>query len=329
MKDSDVNLLTEFYIDEVTDKEFYTRLGNRSNKEGFSEKLNFLATVEDRHSKFWKSRLEREGKTTKNLHARRMKVKALLFLTRIIGKNLTINLLERGELESIRKYRDYLKSIENEEDQKELGTIIEDEISHENLFNDLSPDRGAYLDRIQAYLYGMSDGLVEVVAALAGLRAIIDNNFIIAMSGLVIGIGGTISMSLGAYLSKSSEIEYRIRNIRRDNLLSDESDRKMHKKIDAEKKRTSNSTVTTGLSYISGAAFPIIPFLFPLGIWSLIIAVILVAAVQILSNSIIAIALNISILRSSSRAAIFSLLAAGITYLIGFIFHTYFHILVL
>jgi VIT1/CCC1 family predicted Fe2+/Mn2+ transporter len=51
-----------------------------------------------------------------------------------------------------------------------------------------------------------------------------------------------------------------------------------------------------------------------------------VAAVQAVSNSIIAIALNISILKSSSRAAILSLLAAAITYTIGFIFHTYFHI---
>jgi Uncharacterized membrane protein len=329
MDDSEANLLKEFYIDEITDKEFYTKLGKRSNKPEFAERLHFLASVEEKHSEFWKSRLEKAGVKTKSLRERRLKIRILLFLTRIIGKNLTINFLERGEMESIRKYRDYLKKIDDKEDQKDLRIIIEDEISHENLFNDLSPDRGAHLDRIQAYLYGMSDGLVEVVAALAGLTAIIDDNFIIAMSGLVIGIGGTISMSLGAYLSKSSEIEYRIRNIRRDNLLSNEPFGKMRKKIELEKKRTSNSTLTTGLSYISGAAVPIIPFIFPLGIWSLIIAVILVATVQIVSNSIIAIALNISILKSSSKAAIFSLAAAGITYLVGFMFHTYFHILVL
>ncbi len=326
MSEKEVSMLKEFYVDEITDREFYTRLGTRSGKPDFMEKLNFLASTEDKHSIFWKSRLEKIGSNVKGLREKRLKISVLLILTRIIGKSLTINLLERGEVESIRKYKKYLKKVKEEDDKNTLMSIIEDEISHENLFNSLSPDRETYLDRIQAYIYGMSDGLVEVVAAMAGLTAIIDNNFIIAMSGLVIGIGGTISMSLGAYLSKSSETEFRIRNIKRENLLSDEPERNMKKSIESEKKRTSNSTVTTGLSYISGAAFPIVPFLFPLGIWSLVIAVALVATVQLISNAIIAVALNISILKSASRAAILSLLAAAITYTIGFVFHTYFHI---
>ena len=270
--------------------------------------------------------MERAGTSSEKIRPKKLRISMLLFLTRIIGKSLTINLLERGEVESIRKYRDYLEVIQETDEQEKLKKIIEDEISHESVFNEMSPDRDSYLDKIQAFIYGMSDGLVEVVAAMAGLTAIISNNFIIAMSGMVIGVGGTISMTLGAYLSKSSETEFRVGNMRRLNLLRNESETKLQGKIEKEQKRSSESALTTGISYISGAAFPIIPFLFPLGLMSLIIAVILVATVQAISNAIIAIALNISILKSALRASMLSLGAAAITYAIGFIFHFYFHI---
>ena len=326
MVNSDSMLIKDFYQDEITYKEFYTRLSYRSKNNSFKDKLLFLASVEDTHSKFWKRRMERAGTSSEKIRPKKLRISMLLFLTRIIGKSLTINLLERGEVESIRKYRDYLEVIQETDEQEKLKKIIEDEISHESVFNEMSPDRDSYLDKIQAFIYGMSDGLVEVVAAMAGLTAIISNNFIIAMSGMVIGVGGTISMTLGAYLSKSSETEFRVGNMRRLNLLRNESETKLQGKIEKEQKRSSESALTTGISYISGAAFPIIPFLFPLGLMSLIIAVILVATVQAISNAIIAIALNISILKSALRASMLSLGAAAITYAIGFIFHFYFHI---
>ncbi|MCL4323570.1 MAG: VIT1/CCC1 family protein [Candidatus Thermoplasmatota archaeon] len=326
MMGEEQKLVEDFYRDEITDREFYKKLAKRSKNKNLRDKLDYLAEMEESHSTFWKDRLNKAYGKGADLKPRGFKIFMLLFLTKFLGNNLTVNLLERGEVESIRKYRDFLKRIKDDDESKALNSIIEDEISHENVFEEMGIDKDAYLDRIQAFIYGMSDGLVEVLAAIAGLTAIISNNFIIAMSGLVIGVGGTISMTLGAYLSKSSEIEYRIRNIKRESLITNVSTKKMKKDIENEENRTKVSAGTTGLSYIAGAAFPIIPFLFPIGIFSLIIAVALVAIVQAVSNSIIAIALNISILKSSSRAALLSLLAAAITYSIGFIFHTYFHI---
>ncbi|MHB1439927.1 MAG: VIT1/CCC1 transporter family protein [Cuniculiplasma sp.] len=326
MDEEEEKLLVEFYRDEITDREFYKKLAERSKKKPLKDKLEYLAGMEDSHSNFWLERLKASNRKYDNMKPKSVKIFFLMILTALIGNNLTINLLERGEVESIRKYRNFLNRINDEKESMALKEIIEDEIGHENIFNEMGPNREAYLDRIQAFIYGMSDGLVEVLAAIAGLTAIISNNFIIAMSGLVVGVGGTISMTLGSYLSKSSEIEYRIRNIRRESLLNDQSEKTTAKKIKKEEDRTMVSAKTTGLSYIAGAAFPIIPFLFPLGIISLLISVALVAIVQAISNSIIAIALNISILKSSGRAAVLSLLAAAITYGIGFIFHTYFHI---
>ena len=64
-------------------------------------------------------------------------------------------------------------------------------------------------------------------------------------------------MTLGAYLSKSSEIEYRIRNNKRESLITNTSTHKMKTEIENEENRTKVSAGTTGLSYIAGAAFPI------------------------------------------------------------------------
>jgi predicted membrane protein (TIGR00267 family) len=328
MSNSLEKILTNFYKDEITDREFYKKLSLRAGNLHFKEKLEYLAEIENSHADFWMDRIHDVSKEVKSITPRNFRVFYLLLLTRIIGKNLTINLLEKGEVESIRKYRVFLKTLTDKDESKELMNIIDDEISHENIFNEMGPNRESYLDKIQAFIYGMSDGLVEVLAAIAGLTAIIDNNFIIAMSGLVVGVGGTISMTLGSYLSKSSETEFKIRNIKRENLLKDEDENVYNEKINREKVRSKSSAMTTGLSYIFGAAFPIIPFLFPIGIYSLIISIILVVSVQAVSNSIIAIALNISIYKSAMRASTLSLIAALVTYSIGFIFHYYFHIFV-
>lgn len=322
----EIKLIKEFYRDEITDREFYRKLSLRIKNENIKNRLKSLSDVEDYHANYWASRLSYLSYDSKILNPYRTKLRLLLIFTRIIGLNLTINLMEKGEVESIIKYRNFLKRINDKELSAGLSRIIEDEISHESLFNDMNENKEKFLDKIQSFIYGMSDGLVEVLAAIAGLTAIIENNFIIAMSGLVVGIGGTISMMLGAYLSKASESEFRISTIKREMIVEERSEGETKEVIKKESGRSKDSAVTTGLSYVFGAIFPIAPFLFPLGFLSLIIAVALVAIVQAISNGLIAIALNTSILKSSSRAALLSLLAAGITFTVGFVFHTYLHL---
>ncbi|MGP6239869.1 VIT1/CCC1 transporter family protein [Cuniculiplasma sp. SKW4] len=324
--DYEIKLIKEFYRDEITDREFYRRLSLRVKQNNIKERLKSLSDVEDYHANYWATRLSSLSYDSKKLQPYRLKLKLLLIFTRIIGLSLTINLMERGEVESIIKYRNFLKKLDDKEILEGLSRIIDDEISHENLFNDMNERNEQFVDKIQSFIYGMSDGLVEVLAAIAGLTAIIENNFIIAMSGLVVGIGGTISMMLGAYLSKASESEFRISTIKREMLVEEKTESETKAVIKKETGRSKDSAVTTGLSYVFGAIFPISPFLFPLGILSLIIAVALVAVVQAISNGLIAIALNTSILKSSSRAALLSLLAAGITFFVGFVFHTYLHL---
>lgn len=318
--------LISFYKDELTDMEFYNRLAKTTNDKDFKEKLFFLAGIEKSHSEYWGQKLTEYGEKIERFRYKKLRVTLLYFLSFILGKTLTINLLERGEVESIIKYKKFKNSLKNEQIKSALDKIIEDELSHENVFNSMNETTEQFLDRIQATIYGMSDGLVEVLAAVAGLTGIIQNDFIIGLAGIVVSLGGTISMSLGSFLSKSSESEFRISNIKRENILNNEN---KSDEIKEQKKRSTNSALYTGFSYILGAIFPVFPFFIGIGNYAIILSVVLVAAVQGITSSIIAISLNTSIWKSVSRASILSVLAALATYIIGITFHIYFHISVL
>ncbi len=320
------NYLFEFYEDEITDQEFYLRLSRRIGSEQARQDLIRLSEIEKEHAEYWKNKIIASGGSVDRIHYRKWRVRIYLFLFRILGLNLTVNLLERGEIESIISYREYLKITKDEDTIKGLRKIIEDEVSHEKLFDDMSPSKEVALEHIRAFIYGVSDGVVEVLAAIAGLYGILSSNFLVALGGFVVAIGGTISMSLGAYLSRSSESDYKITTIKKKSVIDDHLGDSKLKAIQEESGKSKKSALNTGLSYIFGAIFPIAPFLFPLGIFSLIIAIVLVVIVQGVSNAIVAVALNTPILKSASRAAVLSLLAAIITYVVGLIFHTYFNI---
>ena len=116
------------------------------------------------------------------------------------------------------------------------------------------------LERNRNVIYGISDGLVEVLAALAGLTAIISDHTYVAMGGLIVGVSGAMSMSVGAYLATNSETQFKISQMRRNAILNNqENDESKVQKYRNESRR---AAVNTGMFYILGAAIPIIPFLF-------------------------------------------------------------------
>lgn len=63
-------------------------------------------------------------------------------------------------------------------------------------------------DFLREFIFGLNDGLVSTLALLAGLSGAVVANWIIIVSGLAEILAGSISMGLGAYISRKSEIEY-------------------------------------------------------------------------------------------------------------------------
>lgn len=317
-----------FYRDELTDMQFYRKLSERVSDERLKKELFMLASVEEKHSKFWKDFLERNGIPTAHIRPRSLKIRLLLIFHIVLGTGITVKLMEHGEVETVAKYRSFADiSQEDKEFKTDIEGIIDDEIEHEDIFSYSLEENEKLVSRNRDIVYGMSDGLVEVLAALAGLTALITDHYYIALGGLVVAISGAISMSVGAYLSADTESKYRISMVKRHAILKNQSDDLQ--KIKSINKGSTISARNVGVFYIIGAAIPIIPYIFLLPYYALAVSAALVFFVQGFSNAIVALTMNMTVVREAMKAASLALLAAAASFAVAYMFHIFLHISIL
>jgi len=315
----------EFYKDEITDMAFYDRLSSRIDDQSFKEQLQELSSIEKEHAGFWKDELEKLSLGTSGIKGKGFKISFLLFVMRLLGPVLTIRMLEHGELRAIRMYREMIDGEKEESPIKaRLQQILDQEINHEDVFANQIEKTEKEIEKSRDVIYGMSDGLVEVLGSVAGLTAIMTSHYYIALGGFVVAISGAMSMSLGSYLSSRSQSEYRIHLIEKDSLFSPNKQQKS--RIGELQDKSKESALTTALYYLIGAAIAVLPFVAFNRILALIVSVTLVATTQAITNSIVALTMNARVLRSATRAAILTLLTAAATYLVGEMFVIYFHV---
>ena len=94
----------------------------------------------------------------------------------------------------------YSKIVEEVPDAKKIAF---DEDEHENrLIAILDEERLKY---IGSMVLGLSDALVEISGTLAGLSFALQNNKLVALSGIITGISATLSMASSEYLSAKSD----------------------------------------------------------------------------------------------------------------------------
>ncbi len=316
----------KFLRDELTDMVFYSYLFRKTSKDQMRENFRNLAKTESEHANFWGNELKKSSDIDINkIHYHKFKYFVMKIIYNIIGKSLIINVLEHGEYGSIIKYKEYLDSYKEDDSYKQkVNELITQEMEHEDIFAKRISTNTNTVQKSRDFLYGMSDGLVEILATLAGLTAIITSNIDIALSGIVVGLSGTFSMTLGSYLAQKSESEYKISILNRKNIFT--KSREINRLIDKYSQEASNSALNTAISYIIGAAIPILPFVFFTKYEAVVISIIAVGIAQGISNSIVALSLNTPILKTAIRSAFLALGAAGLTFLAGEIFHIIFHI---
>jgi predicted membrane protein (TIGR00267 family) len=323
--DSNPKYQIKFLRDELTDMVFYTYLYRKTDDPELKKDFKNLATTESEHANFWGQALKSSDININKITHRKLKYFFMKMVRNILGNSLIINLLEHGEYQSIKKYQAYLNSYKQDDDyKKKVNDLIISEMQHEEIFANKISNSSAKIQKSRDFLYGMSDGLVEVLATLAGLSAIITSHVDIALSGVVVGISGTFSMTLGSYLAQKSESEYKISMLNRRHIFS--KSRAVAKMIEQYSSEATNSALNTALSYIIGAIIPILPFIFLSKYMAVILSVLLVFIAQGISNSIVALSLNTPILKSGLRAALLALGAAAVTFTAGEIFHIIFHI---
>ena len=112
------------------------------------------------------------------------------------------------------------KEINNKQDNSQFKE--EDKIPEPHLKS------GKY---IRDVVFGANDGLVSILALVAGVAGGVANNKIILLAGIAGTIAGAISMALGAYISTKSHREYVQSEIKRERWEIDNDPEKEKKEL--------------------------------------------------------------------------------------------------
>jgi VIT1/CCC1 family predicted Fe2+/Mn2+ transporter len=311
MQDRKGNVALEelFFKNEAMDYAVYTRLSKSTKDTKFKTLLSELAAKEKEHMNIWK-RLTEEDKSTPSYY-KLMGFRVWLFsIARIVfGMTFMIKLLERNEALGLASY---MSAIRNKsfymKNKRYLEKIIEDENEHEAKLQKELEANSKGLEYIESIVFGLNDGLVEVLAAIAGLAAFVQTPSVVVISGIIIAVSGTLSMTGGAYLSsKSEEI---VGNSINDN--------------NSEKREPKASAFYTGSYYFLGALVPISPFAFGIGGFiGIAVAAVLTIIVLSVASVIIAVIGDSSIKRRIVEMVLISIGAVIVTTLIGVLARSY------
>ena len=177
------NEMTEYFV--------YQKLSRSVRDPHNKSILQRIADEELEHYHFWKKYTHLDVKPNK------FKLWMFYLISRIFGITFGIKLMERGEANAQVNYEEISRVIPAARDIKHA------EHEHEKQLIDLiDEERLRYVGSI---VLGLSDALVELTGALAGLTLTLQNTRLIAMAGLITGIAASLSMAGSSYLSIKSE----------------------------------------------------------------------------------------------------------------------------
>ena len=171
---------------EATEAEVYKRLAKMQSDPVNRSILEGISLEEERHE------AAIEKLTGEKVSADSRKVRKQVFLARVFGFTFSVKMMEATEQDAAAEYR-------------ELGLheIADEEEAHEqNMIEMLDEERLRYSGSV---VLGMSDALVELTGALAGLTFALQNLRLVALAGLVTGIAAAFSMGASEYLSSRAE----------------------------------------------------------------------------------------------------------------------------
>lgn len=332
-----------FYKEELEAKELYSYLSKAEKNPEIKNIFEALTKIEAEHAKFWYMFLK--DRSVKVKHKKSSSRKLLLYkiLRTLLGSRLFITLLEMKESTSTDEYYDYFKEPILTEDEKAiLSKIIEDELEHERTFN--RQKSTINIDNIRDFILGMNDGLVEILGTVTGLSAVYPKSpLTVGTAGLVVGVAGAMSMAIGAYTSvrsqrqvnegikKKMELLFSVSKDRaKDELLnklkesgipvelgkevvdklSDNEDAMTNLLIEEVSENEINSALYTGIAYLVGLIFPVLPYFIisSSSLLALIFSVIFAAIALSIVGSVVSIASE----SLSIKGKIFEMVATGL-----------------
>jgi VIT1/CCC1 family predicted Fe2+/Mn2+ transporter len=291
----------DFMRDEFRDSAVYARLAADEADPGAKGLLLMLSATERSHARDWQSLLKGRAKLGRDSIILKATIAEMLIVRKLFGIAFVVKYLERHERYGLAKYRTALRdpSLTRREGRHIRRIIREDAAYEATLVRQAEAYKGE-LVYSQSIILGLNDGLVEILALVAGIAVVATSSLMVVALGLLAGISGTLSMAGGAYLSaKSGEL-----------VVNGKSSR-----------RTSNprkEAAYTGLWYFIGALISVLPFIAGMtGLEGDLVAMVLVAAALAAASSVIAIMSGTSIRKRATEMVAISLGAALVTVAIG------------
>lgn len=198
-------LIQKNYHDEVVDRMVYGELAKAERNPKIREILSKLSAIEHKHSEIWAEMAKRRGIQLRPVGLRqKLKAKAYRLLRTLLGLRITVRLLESDEQQAIVKYASLLERQDlSQEERALLDDVLRDEVAHE--YTLMSQEFA--VESVRDVVYGVSDGLIEVLAVVSGFSGAFMSPLIVAVSGAIVGVSGSLSMAVGAYLSTTSDVE--------------------------------------------------------------------------------------------------------------------------
>jgi VIT1/CCC1 family predicted Fe2+/Mn2+ transporter len=242
-------------------------------------------------------------KAVKGLGARgysKVDLGVLLVSRRILGLGLTMKIMERGEHQLEEHLQRHGKRIV-------LPRVDE---RRENSLKAAILGQNRVLTNIRDIFFGMSDGLVEILAAVSGIGAALQQPVLVIVAGSIVAISGTLSMAGGAYLSTDYE-----------NIVGQSRSSKY------EARSPSKSAAYVGVAYIIGSMFPLLPFVLGMsGIWAIGSAIAVTVVILAVTATFLAVVSDTPITKRVLKTVLITLGITAITITLGFYARHYLHL---
>ncbi|WP_069807526.1 VIT1/CCC1 transporter family protein [Vulcanisaeta thermophila] len=232
----------EYYRDELTDAEIYKALANVEKDPRLKEELIKLSNYETQHAKFWSEVARAMNLDVSNIKPSKFMVSYSVVIRRLLGLGFLVKLRESAEVEAIRRYGEAVRRRALGPLTDRLREILLDEVAHEEVFREVGSRFEGLIENIRDAMYGMSDGLVEVLAAVAGLAPVVVNPILITLAGLIVGAAGTLSMAVGAYMSTKAQQDIRETKLSKLDIELENLD------VEDRSRRVKNALVSMGLN---------------------------------------------------------------------------------
>ena len=186
-----LSIIKKMQQNELTESVIYEKIAAFAKGDENKQTLLRLAREEKAHYEIWKKYTGTEMKPEAG------KVFKYTFLARTLGFTFAVKLMEKGEESAQSEYEVLLSEV------PESAGIRKQEEEHEAaLLAMLDEERLQY---VGSMVLGLNDALVELTGSLAGFALAMQNNRLIALSGLIVGISATFSMASSEFLAARSE----------------------------------------------------------------------------------------------------------------------------